>query len=112
MPDEALEALCLNFDFLFYPEGGQVVAHCLQTDTAAFGPDVESAKKALQEVLAHEIGTAVEDGDLGRVFARPAPESLWEQIEKAVRMQYLAWTVKLDKRPYTARLKSYSLAGV
>lgn len=111
MPDEALEALRLNFDFLFYPDGGQVVAHCLQTDTAAFGPDVESAKKALQEVLAHEIGTALEDGDLGRVFSSPAPESVWQRVEQVVRMQYRAWPVKLHKRTYNARVMDIELAG-
>lgn len=111
MSDEALEARYLNFDFLFYPDGGQVVAHCLQTDTAAFGPDIGAAKKALQELLAHEIGTALEDGDLGRVFASPAPESVWQRVEQVVRMQYRAWPVKLRKRTYNARVKDIALAG-
>jgi len=72
------------FDFLFYKEGESVIAHCLQTDTAAFGDTVEQAKNALRSALECEIDEALQDEDLSRIFDTPAPDELWARISKAV----------------------------
>jgi predicted RNase H-like HicB family nuclease len=101
-----------DFDFLFYREGDWVIAHCLQTDTVAQGDDIGSARSALREALEIEIDTAIEEGDLDRVFASPAPEEFWERIGEAKRQTYVLeeWVVADEKTP--ARLKDHVLAGV
>lgn len=77
-----------DFDFLFYREGGHVVAHCLQTDTTAFAYDVDSAKAQLREALELEIQAGFEDGDLHAVFDRPAPDDVWKRVEESVKQHY------------------------
>jgi len=104
-------ALRFDFDFLYYQDGKVVVAHCLQTDTAAFGDDVASARDALRAALELEIRTAVEDGDPQRVYGRRAPDELWDKIAGAERHLYVVETLRVPD-PQRVDLKEHVLAGV
>lgn len=79
-----------RFDFLYYQDGDAVVAHCLQIDTAAFGKDVASAREELRGALELEIRAAVEDADPRRVYARRAPDELWDMVACADRSDHEA----------------------
>jgi hypothetical protein len=104
-------ALRLDFDVLYYQDGDAVVAHCLQTDTAAFGSDVASAREALRASLELEIGSAVTEGDPQRVNARRAPDELWDKIADAERHLYVVGTFRVPG-PQRVDLKEHGLAGV
>ena len=103
-----------DFDFLFYRDGGQVVAHCLQTDTAAQGDDVDSAKLALRRALELEISAALEADDLESVYALPAPESVWDRINESASQRYVLeqWALTSSREQYPARIKDHILADV
>jgi hypothetical protein len=103
--------LRFDFDFLYYQDGDAVVAHCLQTDTAAFGKDVASAREALRTSLELEIRSAVEDGDPQRVYALRAPDELWDKIADAERHLYVVGTFRVPG-PQRVDLKEHVLAGV
>lgn len=104
-------ALRFDFDFLYYQDGDAVVAHCLQTDTAAFGDDVASAREALRASLELEIRAAVADGDPQRVYARRAPDELWDKVADAERHLYVVGTFRVPE-PQRVDLKEHVLAGV
>jgi len=104
-------ALRFDFDFLYYQDGDAVVAHCLQTDTAAFGDNVASAREALRTSLEVEIGSAVAEGDAQRVYARRAPDELWDKAAAAERHEYLVEVFRAPG-PLRVDLKEHVLAGV
>jgi hypothetical protein len=103
--------LRFDFDFLYYQDGDVVVAHCLQADTAAFGKDVASAREALRASLELEIRAAVEDGDTQGVYARRAPDELWDKVAGAERHLYVVGTFRVPE-PQRVDLKEHVLAGV
>ena len=103
--------LRFNFDFLYYLDGEAVVAHCLQTDTAAFGQDITSAREALRATLELEIESAIADGDAERVYARRAPDEFWDKAAGAERHLYLVEMFRVPG-PQRVDLKEHVLAGV
>ena len=103
--------LRFDFDFLYYQDGDAVVAHCLQTDTAAFGENVATAREALRTSLELEIQSAVTEGDPLRVYARRAPDELWDQVASAERHEYLVEVFRVPD-PQRVDLKEHVLAGV
>lgn len=107
---QVLEQLRFDFDFLFYREGEWVIAHCLQTDTAAQGATVEEAKAALKSALELEIDAAIKAHDLAGVFAIQAPAELWDQINHAARHTYVLEAWSLPQR--SVHVKQHLLADV
>jgi len=103
--------LRFDFDFLYYHDDEAVVAHCLQTDTAAFGQDIRSAREALRASLELEIESAIADGDAGRVYARRAPDEFWDKAAGAERHLYLVEMFRVPG-PQRVDLKEHVLAGV
>jgi hypothetical protein len=108
-----------GLDFVFYREGEVVMAHCLQTDTTAFGPTKEAAKTKLREALECEIISAMEEGDLERAFASPAPREVWAKIEESVKQRFVVLALRLpdparpkQSRKREVRLKEFLLEGV
>jgi len=107
----ALTTLRFDFDFLYYRDGDAVVAHCLQTDTAAFGADVAAARDALRKSLELELESAVAEGDPQRVYAQRAPDELWDKVGSAERHGYLVEVFRVPD-PQRVDLKEHVLAGV
>jgi len=107
----AQTTLRFDFDLLYYRDGSAVVAHCLQTDTAAFGASVAAARESLRAALELEIRAAVEEGDPQRVYTRRAPDELWDQVVNAERHEYLVETFRVPD-PQRIDLKEHVLAGV
>jgi hypothetical protein len=105
------EKLRYDFDFLYYQDGDVVVAHCLQTDTAAFGADIASAREALRASLELEIASAIEDGDAQRVYASRAPDEFWDKAADAERHLYVVDLFRVPG-PQRVDLKEHVLAGV
>ena len=107
----AAATLRFDFDFLYYQDGDVVVAHCLQTDTAAYGANVAEARDALRQSLELEIRSAVEEGDPQRVYTQRAPDALWDRVASAERHEYLVEDFRVPG-PQRVDLKEHVLAGV
>lgn len=107
----ARTTLRFDFDCLYYQDGDTVVAHCLQTDTAAFGEGAAAARDALRKSLELEIESAVAEGDPQRVYARRAPDNLWDKVGSAERHEYLVEVFRVPD-PQRVDLKEHVLAGV
>ena len=110
-PSQNPSTLRFDFDFLYYQEGDAVVAHCLQTDSAAFGKDITSAREALRASLELEIESAIADGDPQRVYAGRAPDEFWDKAAGAERHLYVVEVFRVPG-PQRVDLKEHVLAGV
>jgi hypothetical protein len=66
----------LDLRGVVYREGKAWIAHCLELDVVAEGPNANAAMKDLLDLCAFQIDTAIENNDLESVF-RPAPAKYW-----------------------------------
>ncbi len=64
----------LSFRALIYKEDDWWIAHCLETDVVAEGKTPTNAFENLQSLTAHQIETALEEGDLQSIFHQAPSE--------------------------------------
>ena len=72
----------LDLRGVVYREGDAWIAHCLELDIVAEGPNAEAAMNDLLDLCAFQIDTAIENNDLESIF-RPAPAKYWNLFYSA-----------------------------
>ncbi len=65
---------------LLHEEDGIWLAHCLDCDFVAQGPDMASAKENLRSGLEALIAEAHGSGTTGRLWSLRAPPEFWERF--------------------------------
>jgi hypothetical protein len=65
-----------------YREGNAWIAHCLELDIVADGPNADAAMKDLLDLCAFQIDTAIENNALESIF-HPAPAKYWNLFYSA-----------------------------
>jgi hypothetical protein len=72
----------LDLRGVVYREGSAWIAHCLELDIVAEGPNADAAMKDLLDLCAFQIDTAIDNNDLESIL-RPAPAKYWNLFYSA-----------------------------
>jgi len=76
----------LTYLFTHKSENGRVVAHCLDLDLVAVGPDFETAEHRLNFLVSGHIASAIATGSM-LLLAHKAPQSYWDKVKGCPTLQ-------------------------
>jgi len=74
--------------YLFYPSTDEAIAHCLDLDIIATGPDMKEAERRLDVLVVYYIEEALKYGNYA-ALDKPAPNSEWAKFESGKPMEPL-----------------------
>lgn len=93
----------MTLDILLYEEGGETIAHCLQTDTAVQARDERAAVASLREALTLEFEEAIRDNDIRRILDHAAPDEVWKMKERAGKQKVVRIDIDAPSLPTAHR---------
>jgi hypothetical protein len=82
MPDMSNGPILTSLNYLFSHEGGRAVAHCLELDIVASGPDRAQAEDSLDALVLVQIASCFRNGNWTQLKVK-APFEFWQAIEDA-----------------------------